>query len=274
MPQPIRRSLMDTLLLALAAYAVLAGLAWLVSERMIFPAPRASYAEGAADLVRIEADDGVGLAALWLPPPPAAGDAPWVILFSHGNGEDLGHVRPLLEPLRRAGFGVLAWEYRGYGLSEGRMTEAGAYRDIEAVYRHLTEERGIPAERILVYGRSVGSGPSVDLAARVPVGGLVVESGFATAFTVMTRVPLFPFDRFRNEAKIGRVDAPVLIVHGTRDEVVPFSHGRRLFAAAREPRDRLWVDAGHNDVWSEADGQVLEAIGALRRRAEASAPGR
>lgn len=271
MPQSIRRTLMDTLLLALAAYALVAGFAWLVSERMIFPAPRASYTDG-ADLLRIEGDDGVRLAALWLPPPPSAGGEPWAILFSHGNGEDVGDVRPLLERLRNAGFGVLAWDYRGYGLSDGRATEAATYRDIEAVYRHLTGELRVPPERILVYGRSLGSGPSVELAARRPIGALVVESGFATAFTVMTRVPLFPFDRFRNAAKIARVGAPVLIVHGTEDEVVPYSHGRQLFAAAAEPRTHLWVEgAGHNDVWIHAGDRVLEAVAALRR--EAAAPG-
>lgn len=257
---------MDKLLLALAVYAVVALLALLASERLIFPAPAASYVDG-ADLFRIATADGVELAALWLPPPDSLEQA-YTILFSHGNGEDVGHVRPLLEELRAAGFGVLAWDYRGYGLSGGRATEAGCYTDIQAVYRHLIEERRVPAERILLYGRSVGSGPSVDLASRAPVGGLIVESGFATAFTVMTRVPLFPFDRFRNVEKIGEVDAPVLIIHGMRDGLVPFAHGQRLFAAAREPKSRLWVEeAGHNDVWISAGDRVLGALLELRREA-------
>lgn len=259
--------MLDKLLLALTAYAVVALLVWLVSERMIFPAPPASYGKD-ADLVRIPSSGGVELAAVWLPPPD---DAP-VLLFSHGNGEDVGDVRPVLERLRAAGFGVVAWDYRGYGMTEGRATEARTYRDIESVYRWLTEERGVPAHRVIIYGRSVGSGPSVDLASRVPVGGLVVESGFATAFTVMTRVPLFPFDRFRNVRKIGRVDAPVLFIHGTLDEVVPFSHGERLFQEAREPKGRLWVEgAGHNDLWSRAEERIIEALKAFRRRIEGRA---
>lgn len=268
MPLSAPGPVLDKILLALAAYAVLAMLAWVVSERMIFPAPSGSYRTG-EDLLRIATDDGVELAALWLGPLPGEDEPPFTILFSHGNGEDLGDVRPVLEELRSAGFAVLAWDYRGYGLSGGRPSEAACYRDIEAMYRHLTEERGIPPRRILVYGRSVGSGPSVDLASRVPVGGLVVESGFATAFTVMTRVPLFPFDRFRNIGKIPRVSAPILLIHGMQDEVVPFSHGERLFAAANEPRSRLWLErAGHNDVWAVARGPVLEALKELGARVE------
>jgi fermentation-respiration switch protein FrsA (DUF1100 family) len=120
---------------------------------------------------------------------------------------------------------------------------------MEAVYRYAERTLGIAPSRIILYGRSVGSGPATELAARLPVGGLVIESGFVSAFRVLTRVSLLPFDRFHNLRHIRRLRAPVLVIHGEVDEVIPWSHGRRLFEAAHEPKTSLWVaGAHHNDV--------------------------
>jgi fermentation-respiration switch protein FrsA (DUF1100 family) len=138
------------------------------------------------------------------------------------------------------------------------------YADIDAAFAHLTTALGTPPERIIAYGRSVGTGPAVDLAARRPVGGLVVESGMTTAFRVLTRIPLLPGDRFRNIDKIGRVRCPVLVMHGRVDDIVPLSHGQALWAAAPEPKRFLWMDgAGHNDFWLVADPRAAEALAAF-----------
>ncbi|HEX2095653.1 MAG TPA: alpha/beta hydrolase [Longimicrobiaceae bacterium] len=240
-----------------SVYVGLAVLAYLVSDRMIFLPPAASYDARRLPVRLVETEDGARLATLHLPNP----EATFTLLYSHGNAEDLGHVAPALEELRRAGFAVLAFDYRGYGASTGGPPGAeAAYRDEAAVYRHATRELGIPPDRIVVYGRSVGSGPAVELAAREPVAGLVVESGFVSAYRVVTRIPLLPFDKFPNLRNIRKVRAPVLVIHGVHDEVIPVSHGRRLFAAAPEPKRSLWVEAGHNDVAWRAGADYLRAF--------------
>ncbi|MBI4543660.1 MAG: alpha/beta hydrolase [Gemmatimonadetes bacterium] len=241
----------------LVAYGVLALLALLWSERLIFQPPPASYGP-APDLLSLTTSDGVALAALYLPNP----DGRYTLLYSHGNAEDLGDARPGLEALRDLGFAVFAYDYRGYGRSSGRASEAGVYRDVEAAYQYLTGPLAVLPERIILHGISVGSGPAVELATRRPVAGLILEGAFASAFTVLTRVPLFPFDRFRNLRKLGRVHCPVLVIHGTADEVIPFAHGRKLFAGAQAPKQHLWVrGARHNDlrlVAGERYGRALQ----------------
>jgi abhydrolase domain-containing protein 17 len=227
------------------AYVVFAAFAWLVSDRMIFQPPPASYRAGRLPIVMLPTDGG-SIATLYLPNPRAA----ITVLYAHGNAEDLGQVAPWLEELRRAGFAVLAFDYRGYGMSTGGPpSAAGATSDMETVYHHAVETLKIPPSRLVLYGRSVGGGPATDLAARVPIGGLVLESAFVSAFRVLTKVSLLPFDRFHNLRHIRQVHAPVLVIHGTADEVIPLSHGRRLYDAANQPKQALWVEgAHHNDV--------------------------
>ena len=241
---------------AVAGLAVLAPGTMFAIDRMMFLPPPASYAAG-GDIVMLETADGARIAAVHLPNP----DATHTVLYSHGNAEDLGRVRPALHAVRRAGFAVFAYDYRGYGLSEGRPSEVATYADIEAAWRHVTTALGVPPRRVILLGRSVGSGPSVDLATRVAPGGLVLESAFVTAFRVITRVPLLPFDKYRNIDKIARVTCPVLVLHGTADEVVPLWHGQRLFEAAREPKRAVWLEgAGHNDVLRAAGARYGRAL--------------
>jgi fermentation-respiration switch protein FrsA (DUF1100 family) len=248
---------------AVVLYGVLCLVALLVADRMIFLPPPATYRDG-AEIVKLFTEDGVRISATYLPHPSEAtrvaedslaapvvrASAPYTLLVSHGNAEDLGDIRPHLVRLRAMGFSVLAYDYRGYGTSEGQPSERGTYADVDAAYAYLTRDLGVPPARIIAYGRSVGSGPAVDLAAREPIGGLVVESAFTTAFRVLTRVTLFPFDKFDNLDKIARVRCPVLVMHGRADEIVPFGHGETLWRAAPEPKRFFWAErAGHNDFW-------------------------
>jgi len=114
-------------------------------------------------------------------------------------------LRPILERLHKAGFAVFAYDYQGYGTSQGKPSEQNAYRDIDAAYQYLTAQLKLPSERIIVYGRSTGGGPSVDLASCQRVAGLILESTFTSTFRVITRVPLYPFDKFANLSKISSV---------------------------------------------------------------------
>lgn len=259
------KPLLLAVLIVAVAYVALAAFAHLIADRLIFLPPASSY--GAEDLPVgfVGGPDGNRIAILHLP----RDSAEFTLLFSHGNAEDLGHAARFLAELgRKAGVSVVGYDYRGYGLSDGGPTTAhGATHDLEAVYRHLVREMGIPPARILLHGRSVGTGPMLELAAREPVAGVIVESGFTSAYRVMTRVALLPFDRFPNIRHIRRVSAPVLVIHGELDEVIPFAHGRQLYQAAPEPRDRLWVpDARHNDLLFVAGETYWDALETFIRR--------
>lgn len=258
---PARKSFMrslpvKTLRLAVIAYATLFAFAWLAGESQIFHPQPPSYRDS-NELLKLTTADGQTIAAIFYNTPGAK----YAVLYSHGNAEDLGYAAPAMEHLAHMGFAVLGYEYHGYGHSTGKPSEQAAYADIDAAYAWLTNVRKIPPERIILYGRSVGGGPSTDLAARQPVGGLILESAFTSAFRVVTRVPLLPFDHFRNLAKIPKVKCPVLIIHGREDEVVPFHHGQSLFQAANEPRQCLWIDGGkHNSIPPQAQAGIGAAL--------------
>ena len=230
--------------------------AWLYSDRMIFLPPPPGYRDS-PEIIKVPTEDGGRIAAIYLANPSAA----HTLLFSHGNAEDLGSVAQVLPGLSHLGFSVFAYDYRGYGLSDGTPSERGVYADIDGAYDYLTRQLQVPPQRIIAYGRSLGAGAAVDLAARRPVGGLILESPFLSAFRVMTRVPLFPFDRFRNADKIGRVRCPLLVMHGEEDEIVPFWHGRQLFDKAAGPKVMVAIPgAHHNDFMWVAGSRYGRAL--------------
>ncbi|HEX6371988.1 MAG TPA: alpha/beta hydrolase [Longimicrobium sp.] len=252
----LARGAVRILLLVVLAYAAFAGLVWLFAERLIFLPPRERYAQ-TPEILLIPRPGGGSIAAVHLRNPHAR----YTILFSHGNGEDIGDNTEFLDRMRNAGFDVLAYDYSGYGRSTGRPSERAAYVDADAAYDYLTRVAGVPPERIIAHGRSLGGAVAADLASRRPVAGLVLESTFTTIFRVVRAYPLVPFDRFRTVDKLPRITVPLLVIHGTEDQVVPFWHGRRLYALAPGPKTRLWVQgAGHNDLGWVAGQEYWHAL--------------
>jgi len=245
------------ILLSLAlVYAGVAAWVWFYSDRLIFLPPPPDYRD-TPEVLKVPTKDGEHIAAIYLLNPAST----YTLLLSHGNAEDLGSVRPLLPGLANLGFSVFAYDYRGYGLSEGKPSERHVYADVDGAYDYLTGKLGVAPDRIVAYGRSLGAGASVDLAARRPLGGAILESPFLTAFRVMTRVPLFPFDKFRNVDKIGRVRCPVLIMHGEADEIVPLWHGQRLFERAPGPKMFVAIPgAHHNDFMRVAGARYTTSL--------------
>ena len=242
---------------ALLLYVIGGLLACMIAERLIFQPQTSSYGADLPRLRSVPAADGTPLAVLHLSNPSARR----TILYFHGNAEDLGDNLPLLRAFHAAGFAVLAFDYRGYGRSSGRATEKNVYADTQAVLAFARAQLGLKTEQCVVVGRSVGSGPAVELASRERMAGLVLISPFMSAFRVVTRVKLLPFDRFDNLAKISRVRCPVLIFHGQADEVISWAHGERLFAAAAEPKRSVWLDgAQYNDLFVVAGDRVLREI--------------
>lgn len=237
-------------------YAFLCFYAFFFSERLIFQPPPSSQNDS-REVIKINSANGLKISAVHFPNPQAK----YTILYSHGNAEDLSGILWVMQEIRESGFAVFAYDYQGYGTSQGKPSEYNTYRDIEAAYNYLTLKLGVPAKQIIVYGRSVGGGPAIDLASRQTVGGLVVESSFVSAFRVLTQIPILPFDKFVNIDKIGKVRSPVLVIHGKADEVVRFWHGEQLFGAAKEPKLNFWVEgAGHNDLMDVAGDRYAETL--------------
>lgn len=244
------------LLLFLVGYLALNVFVFFYAERLIFlPRPR-SY-QDSPEILKLKTLSGEQISALYLPNP----NANYTILYSHGNAEDLGRIRQRLEHLRTLGVSVFAYDYRGYGTSQGSPAEQNAYQDIEAAYRYLTETLGISPSQIILYGRSLGSGTSVEIASREPIAGLILESPFTSIFRVITRIAIVPFDRFDNLRKIGKVRCPILFLHGTQDQLIPLHHSETLMRQVRSPK-RLVAIAGadHNDLLEIAGTQYDQAI--------------
>ena len=255
-PMTMRRRFKRLAVILGIVYMAIVSLRFAVVDRILFPAPRCSYTDGWG-VLKLKTADGKSISAMYLPNPGGR----YTILYSHGNGEDLGRVVAHLHALHDMGFSVLGYDYHGYGTSEGTPSEENCYADIDAAYEYLTGTLHVPPERIIVHGRSVGGGPSVDLCTRKACGGLVLESAFTSAFRAVWIGYLLPGDRFRNIDKIAKVNCPVLVMHGRDDMIVPFRHGPQLFAAAPEPKRCLWVDgAGHNDFTYAAAERYSRAI--------------
>jgi fermentation-respiration switch protein FrsA (DUF1100 family) len=217
----------------------------------------------AAEDVFLEAEDGVRIHSFYLP----AHDARCAILFLHGNAGNASHRLPNAAELVRLGCSVLLLDYRGYGLSDGRASEAGVYADARAGLRYLTEERRFPEERIVLFGRSLGSAVAVDLAQDRDLAGVVLESSFPSIAQVGASLggPVFRFlagTRFDSASKISRVRAPLLFFHGDRDRVIDFSLGRSLFEAAPHPKAfETLSGAGHNDTVQVGGRPYFDRIG-------------
>ena len=156
---------------------------------------------------------------------------------------------------------MFCYDYRGYGRSDGRPSEKACYEDAMAAYGYLVTELKIPPERIIIFGRSVGGAPSLELASKKPAAGLILEAAFATAFSVVLPFPIFPFDRMRNVSKIPKIKMPVLIMQGTDDEVIPFSHSKKLFDAATDPKSYYVIEgANHNNLMLVAGDDYWKKI--------------
>jgi fermentation-respiration switch protein FrsA (DUF1100 family) len=220
---------------------------------------------------KLPGPNGTEIAVLHLPNPQAQ----FTIWFFHGNAEDLGDIEPHLRTLRDNGFAVFAADYPGYGHSTGRPSEKSLCASARVARDYLRKELKVPAARTILFGRSLGGGPAVQMATEERVGGLVLQSAFTSVFRVMTRWSVLPFDQFRNERKMAQINSPVLVMHGRADEVISFHHGESLFAAAPEPKQSLWVaGAMHNDFLGVAGRSYWDALrdfSALCARANASA---
>jgi fermentation-respiration switch protein FrsA (DUF1100 family) len=270
----IHRRLLRTFATAALLCAIMTALLMALEDSLIYFPTRGGRVTAPGEDVWLRAADGVKLHAFNSDP----GGAERTLLYLHGNAGNLAGRSEVIEFFLQLGVRVLALDYRGYGQSEGKPSEAGLYADALAAYGWLAARE--PAQRIVVFGESLGGGPACELAVTQTVGGVVLHSTFTSVPDMAART--FPFlpvrflarTRFDNLAKIARIAAPKLIVHGRRDEVIPFAMGERLLRAARPPVQHVWLEQSlHNDAyWVEARrlGAALRAFLASLPRPDAA----
>ena len=201
------------------------------------------------EAVSFEAADGVKLSGWFIPAEKPRG----VVLFCHGNAGNISHRLASILIFHRLGLSTFIFDYRGYGASEGKPSEKGTCLDAEAAWRYLTEKRNLPPTGIIIFGRSLGGAIATHLAQDHKPKALIIESTFTSVPDIAAN--LYPFlpvrllSRFDYNAReyIGRINCPVLVIHSTGDDIIPFAHGRRLFEAAKKPKQFLEIAGTHND---------------------------
>lgn len=251
-----------------AAVVALLGLAFFRQEALIyFPDRHLRFTP--ADLgmafedVRLRTTDRVTVAAWWIPAPNGRG----ALIFCHGNAGNMGDRVEKLRLFHDLGLSVLAFDYRGYGASEGKPSEEGTARDMDAAVAYVRDAIGVPLGRTVFYGESLGGAVAIEAAVRFPPAALVAESTFTSARGMARRhYPFVPSFLVRvgydSPSRVGALACPKLILHGPRDTIVPFKMGEALFRAAPEPKRFAALVGDHNS------GGILESPEACRALAE------
>uniref|UniRef100_A0A2P2LRI5 Protein bem46 n=1 Tax=Rhizophora mucronata TaxID=61149 RepID=A0A2P2LRI5_RHIMU len=197
------------------------------------------------EILKLPTRRGTEIVAMYIRHPMATS----TLLYSHGNAADLGQMYELFIELSvHLRVNLMGYDYSGYGQSSGKASEQNTYADIEAAYKCLEESYGAKQEDIILYGQSVGSGPTLNLAARLPqLRAIVLHSPILSGLRVMYPVKrTYWFDIYKNIEKISLVTCPVLIIHGTSDEVVDCSHGRQLWELCKQKYEPLWLKGGNH----------------------------
>ncbi|KAK8529097.1 hypothetical protein V6N13_102030 [Hibiscus sabdariffa] len=204
-----------------------------------------NYQRDNVDVLKLRTRRGNEIAAMYVKNPSAS----LTVLYSHGNAADIGQMyQTFFELSVHLNVNLLGYDYSGYGQSTGKPSEQDTYADIEAAYKCLEETYGVKQEDTILYGQSVGSGPTLELAIRLPhLRAVVLHSPILSGLRVMYPVKrTLWFDIYKNIDKISLVDCPVLVIHGTEDEVVNFSHGKRLWELCKEKYEPLWLKGGNH----------------------------
>ncbi|MDH4068892.1 MAG: alpha/beta hydrolase [Ignavibacteria bacterium] len=251
----------------LGFYLLVCLLVYFFQEQMLFFPQQnlvATPAEAGLEFeeVSLSTNDGITLHGWFVP----AGDSAPTLLYFHGNAGNISHRLESLKQFHQIGLNTLIIDYRGYGKSQGAPDEEGLYRDADAAWHYLTATRQIPESSIVLLGRSLGGAVAAYLAAEQSPQALILESTF-------TSVPdrgaeLYPYlpvrflsrMNFDSYGRLAHVRCPVLIVHSPEDEIVPYSHGRRLYEAAPEPKQFLRISGGHNDGFYLSATHYLQGL--------------
>lgn len=240
------------------------GLRWF--ERMTVWIPRSELAAAPDSIglnyqdVTFQSSDGVTLHGWYIKhEKPIA-----TLLFCHGNAGNISYRLESFRQFHSIGVDVFIFDYRGYGASEGRLSEQGTYLDAQAAYEWLRAQN--PQRPLVIFGRSLGAAIAVELASRVKADGVVVESGFTSITNLGEEIyPFLPVRRvsvieYNSIAGIPKLKAPVMVVHSSEDELIPFHHGEALFEAAPEPKRFLQIQGNHNDGHLISEDEYLSGF--------------
>jgi len=248
--------MLKLLLVIAGAYLLLVAYVYLTQASMLYlpnmPGRELLAAPDTVGLdyedITLETSDGVSVHGWFVP-----GDSSRVLLYFHGNAGNISHRVYSVRDFHDLGLSVFIIDYRGYGKSAGKPSERGLYRDGQAAWQYLTEDRGIAHENIILFGRSLGGSVASWLAAREKPGALIVESSFTSvpdiARDVYPWLPVRWLSRLRHSTRdeVAKATCPVLVVHSRDDEIIPFHHGETIYDAANEPKQFLEIRGGHND---------------------------
>lgn len=252
---------------------VLMAMAWIglssMERRTLYYPDRQVFATPAAyglafENVNLKTSDGAEIKGWFVPADRSASTL--TLLFCHGNAGNISHRLEKLQKFHHMGLNVLLFDYRGYGQSQGTPSEAGTYADAEAVYEYLTQIKGIPPGRIVLYGESLGCAVATEMARRHAAAALILESPFtstvAMAKLIFPRLPVYRIVRYRydNLTKIPGITMPLLIMHSPQDDIVPFEMGRQLYAAAPEPKRFFELTGDHNEGYELTGDRYISAI--------------
>ncbi|KAI4346745.1 hypothetical protein L6164_007616 [Bauhinia variegata] len=219
------------------------------------------------DVLKLCTKRGNNIVAMYIKNPSAS----MTLLYSHGNAADLGQMYELFSELSiHLRVNLMGYDYSGYGQSSGKPSEQNTYADIEAAYRCLVEKYGAKEEDIILYGQSVGSGPTIDLATRLPnLRAVILHSPILSGLRVMYPVKrTYWFDIYKNIDKIPSINCPVLVIHGTADDVVDCSHGKQLWENCKEKYEPLWIKGGNHcdlELFPQYIKHLKKFVGAIEK---------
>jgi fermentation-respiration switch protein FrsA (DUF1100 family) len=266
-PKGIRRLLFPILRILLLAYAGFACILFIFQSRFVYFPMKDIEGTPEEFALRYEevffsAADGVKLHGWFVPANRSRG----AVLFCHGNAGNISHRIPSVHAFNRLFLDTFIFDYRGYGKSEGKPTEAGTYLDAEAALEYLTNQRKIAPEKIVMFGRSLGGSVAAHLAAARTPAALIVESSFSSVGDLGAEMfPLLPvriisrFD-YNTREYVQKADCPVLVVHSRDDDLIPFRHGERIFEAASEPKEFLEITGSHNSGFMDSMPDYMDGL--------------
>jgi pimeloyl-ACP methyl ester carboxylesterase len=219
--------------------------------------------------IQLKTKDNVNLAAWFIPAKDSNPLGKAVILFCHGNGGNISHRVSYLPIFKELGLSTFLFDYRGYGRSEGKPTEEGTYSDVEAAWQYLTQAKQIPPQKIIIYGESLGGAIASYLAEKTAqerqnAAGLILASTFTSitdrAGELYPFLPIRLLSRFsyNSRDRLPNIKIPLLVIHSTEDEIIPFHHGDRNFQVANEPKELVKLRGDHN-------GGFLDSLETYRR---------
>jgi len=263
------KRMLYTILIGLAlGYLLLIGFVYLRQGSMVYY-PTKEIEGTPADIglkyeeITLKTKDSVNLSAWYVP----AKDERGVVLFCHGNAGNISHRLDSIRIFHDLGLSVFIFDYRGYGRSEGSATEKGTYLDAESAWEYLVNVKGARPEKIILFGRSLGSAVAAELALKHKAAGIIIESGFKTIPALGAKffpyLPLRLISRFQYSTidKVGMIKMPKLFIHSPQDEMIPYEHGAALFEKAKEPKEFLQITGGHNEGFLTSGKIYTEGLG-------------